>query len=66
MLLSHQWQKSQLNTEVKERVFTLPRECKPFQAYYDNVQQDLQSISGMDEFLAGIEHSYVSYDLRGK
>ena len=70
MLLSHQWRKSQLNTEVKERIFALPRECKPFQAYHDNVQQDLQSISGMDEFLAGIQHiliiimSLISTDLR--
>ena len=52
-LLSQQWRKSQLGTELPEKVFLLPKECKAFQEYYDHIQQALESIAGMDDLLAG-------------
>ena len=52
-LLSQQWRKSQLGTELPEKVFLLPKECKAFQEYYDHIQRALESIAGMDDLLAG-------------
>ena len=31
----------------------LPKECKAFQQYFDDIQQALESIAGMDDLLAG-------------
>ena len=36
----------------------LPKECKAFQQYFDDIQQALESIAGMDDLLAGI-HLYI-------
>ena len=40
-------------TELPEKVFMLPKQCKAFQEHYDHIHQALESIAGMDDLLAG-------------
>ena len=52
-LLAKQWRKSQAQTELPPRIFTLSTGYHTFQDYYDKVQEQLKLLSGMDELLAG-------------
>ena len=42
-----------MDTEVSPRIFRLSSNSSTFSDFYDKVQDDLKSISGMDELLAG-------------
>ena len=42
-----------MKTEVPSRIFSLGSEETAFERYYDEIQQSLRSLCGMDEFLAG-------------
>ena len=53
ILLAHQWRHAQADTEVSPRIFRLSSKSSTFSDFYDKVQDDLKSISGMDELLAG-------------
>lgn len=58
--MAQQWQKLQLGQELsKEKKFEIPTKCEAFQKYFDEVQEDLQSIAGMDELLSG---TYLKYN----
>ena len=60
-LLAKQWRKSQPRTELPPTltVFSLAPKSAAFEAYYDKVQEHLQSLSGMDELLAGLCDSKI-------
>lgn len=48
-MFAGQWRKPE---ELQTRVFELPN-SNSFEEYYDRIQGDLQTMSGMDELLAG-------------
>lgn len=48
-----QWRKAPRQSDLQPRIFRLPSNSEVFSAYYDRVQADLQTMSGMDELLAG-------------
>ena len=54
-MLSNQWKKTRKNgEELLRRVFTIPSDSTIFQQYYDEVQELLQLLAGMDELISGI------------
>lgn len=52
--LAAHWKKTKPNTEIPPTLFKIAKESPAFSGYYDRVQENLQSIAGMDELLAGI------------
>ena len=52
-LFSKQWRISHNETELPSRIFVLDERSNVFEEYYDKIQEYLQSLSGMDEFLSG-------------
>ncbi len=53
-LLARQWRKPDVTgEEIMPREFHLCQDSATFRNYYDDVQQQLKSMAGMDEFLAG-------------
>ncbi len=52
-LFANQWRKARKNEELHPRVFTISSDSTIFQNYYDEVQELLQSLAGMDELIPG-------------
>ena len=55
MLFARQWQRPDFpGKSVLTRQFQIPDESSAFAQYYDDIQENLRLLAGMDEFLAGI------------
>ncbi len=53
-LLATQWRRAkELGQELEQRVFYLPTGTSTFKQYYDETQQSLKTLSGMDPFVEG-------------
>ena len=49
---------SQWKNDKSVRTWMLPKSCKIFSAKFDEIQQQLQAISCMDDLLAGVVYTF--------
>ena len=54
LLLVNQWKRpAGKDKEVEHKTFRIPQNSTIFKEYYNNIQDSLKKLAGMDDFLTG-------------
>ena len=54
LLLINQWKRpAGQDNEMEHKIFRLPQNSTIFKEYYNNIQDSLKKLAGMDDFLTG-------------